>query len=155
MSYRRSGGVDDHFKGRISLWQKKSDDHMEKQLINPFSEWDGASHRPVMDKNDPDYGRPLKGSLTELRGQQASKDISNEIEDLCRVIKSLGKLQPDGTVCITFGELFIAYTRISMNLVGMLMRARKRGLLTFEGEMLYQHRDDDVVVTYFQEPQSC
>jgi hypothetical protein len=28
-------------------------------------------------------------------------------------------------------------------LVGLLIRARKRDLLTFQGEMLYQSRDDD------------
>jgi Costars len=27
--------------------------------------------------------------------------------------------------------------------VGLLIRARKRDLLTFQGEMLYQRRDDD------------
>lgn len=29
----------------------------------------------------------------------------------------------------------------------MLMRARKHGLLHFEGEMLFQRRDDDVIVS--------
>lgn len=32
----------------------------------------------------------------------------------------------------------------------MLMRARKHGLLTFEGEMLFQRRDDHVLVELLQ-----
>ena len=35
------------------------------------------------------------------------------------------------------------YNRINDKLVGLLIRARKRGLLHFEGEMLYQSRDDE------------
>lgn len=35
---------------------------------------------------------------------------------------------------------------ISDKLVGSLLRARKKGLIDFEGEILYQRRDDDVPV---------
>lgn len=35
------------------------------------------------------------------------------------------------------------YNRINDKLVGLLIRARRRDLLTFEGEMLYQRRDDE------------
>lgn len=38
------------------------------------------------------------------------------------------------------------YTRISSNLVGMLIRARRRNLVNFEGEMLWQRRDDQVPI---------
>ncbi|OQR66301.1 actin-binding Rho-activating protein-like [Tropilaelaps mercedesae] len=39
------------------------------------------------------------------------------------------------------------YTVISDKLVGSLLRARKKGLVDFEGEILYQRRDDDVPIT--------
>ena len=38
--------------------------------------------------------------------------------------------------------LFKIYNRINDKVVGLLIRARKKDLLSFEGEMLYQGRDD-------------
>ena len=37
--------------------------------------------------------------------------------------------------------------RISNKLVGVLLRARKHGLVHFEGETLFQRRDDNVPVS--------
>ena len=48
---------------------------------------------------------------------------------------------------ITFGRLFQIYTVISNKVVGVLLRARKYGFVTFEGETLFQGRDDNVVIT--------
>jgi hypothetical protein len=28
---------------RVKIWQKRADEHKEKQLVNPFSDWEGAS----------------------------------------------------------------------------------------------------------------
>ena len=75
---------------KISQWQQRADHHTENQLINPFSSWDGAQHRQVLDKNDPRYGRPVEGSKTEYRGKQAGVLISSEIVELCRHIADLG-----------------------------------------------------------------
>ena len=38
------------------------------------------------------------------------------------------------------------YNRINDKVVGLLIRARKKSLLTFEGEMLYQGKDDETWV---------
>jgi hypothetical protein len=38
-------------------------------------------------------------------------------------------------------------TEIPFQLVGMLIRARKHGLLHFEGEMLYQRQDEKKTIT--------
>ena len=46
-----------------------------------------------------------------------------------------------------FGRLFSIYNYISNKLVGILLRARKYGLVTFEGETLFQRQDDDVIIT--------
>ncbi len=35
---------------------------------------------------------------------------------------------------------------VHLQLVGMLLRARKYGLVDFDGEMLYQGQDDDAIV---------
>ena len=48
---------------------------------------------------------------------------------------------------IEFGKLFKIYTYISNKLVGILLRARKYGLVDFEGECLFQRQDDDVIIT--------
>ncbi|ESP02332.1 hypothetical protein LOTGIDRAFT_138665 [Lottia gigantea] len=135
--------------GKVKFWQTKSDEHIEKQMINPFSEWDGASTRIKLDKNDANYGKPIPGSNTEKRGKQASEHITLEIVKLTRIISDTGEKQADGTATITFGELFRTYTRVSDKLVGTLMRARKQKLLGFDGEMLFQGRDDHVIVTLY------
>jgi len=100
-----------------------------------------------------EYGRPLAGSKTEARGRFAGAHISQEVRDLCRVILQMGREQPDGTVCVTFGRLFERYTRISNKVVGMLLRARKQNLVHFEGKMLFQKRDDDVIITLLHMPE--
>lgn len=138
--------------GRAALWQQRATQHQQAQESNPFSEdWKGPGY--VQLKHDDDkYGRPPEGSKTEYRGKQAGVHISNEVVELCNVIQELGTKQPDGTYAVTFGFLFETYTRISNKLVGMLMRARKQGLVHFKGEMLFQRRDDDVIIWLIKTP---
>ncbi|GAB6030478.1 hypothetical protein CHUAL_007342 [Chamberlinius hualienensis] len=131
---------------RVALFNKKTKDHREKQLVNPFSNWEGAGHRQTLSKSDVGYGRPVEGSKTEYRGKKAGELITSEIKTLCEMIWEFGEKNEAGTARITFGELFEIYTRISNKLVGILMRARKYGLLNFKGEMLFQRRDDNVVI---------
>jgi hypothetical protein len=52
---------------------------------------------------------------------------------------------------MTFKELFELYKVISNKVVGLLIRARKYGLVDFEGEMLYQGRDNNVVITLLRQ----
>ena len=99
-------------------------------------------------------GHPKAGSRTELCGKQAGIQVSNEVVELCRMIHELGTQQPDGFGAVTFGVLFEAYTTISDKLVGMLLRARRQKLVEFEGEMLFQGRDDDVLIRLLQEPEA-
>ncbi|XP_054707419.1 actin-binding Rho-activating protein-like [Uloborus diversus] len=139
----------DALSSRVAAFQKKAEEHKVKQKTNPFSHSGNVSHfdRPKWDKNDPRYGRPAEGSKTEQRGMAAGAHISNEVLFLCEMINEYGVPCENDTVCITFGELFQIYTTISNKVVGLLMRARKHGLLHFEGEMLFQRRDDDVIIT--------
>ncbi|CAN7996053.1 unnamed protein product [Ixodes pacificus] len=132
---------------KVAMFQKKAEEHQKGQMDNPFSEWEGASHREALSKDDPRYGHPVEGSKTEKRGQQAGSLISSEIRVLCENLHEFGTAQDDGTVSITFGELFQLYQSISNKVVGILLRARKHGLVNFKGEMLFQRRDDDVVIT--------
>jgi len=68
-------------------------------------------------KDDANYGRPVAGSKTELRGKQAGIHISSEVIELCSIIRSLGVLQRDDSYAITFGDLFEFYTRISNKVI--------------------------------------
>ena len=118
-----------------------------------MSGWDGRLHQQELHGHDQNYGNPEKGTKTAARGIQAGERISNEIIELCQIIMDLGHFDPAQRVwAVTFGVLFEMYTKISNKVVGMLLRARKHKLIHFEGEMLFQRRDDHVVITLYNIP---
>ncbi|NXU09022.1 ABRA protein, partial [Pardalotus punctatus] len=130
-------------------WQEWADQHITTQKLNPFSE--EFDHELAMatrlHKGDEGYGHPKEGTKTAERAKRAEAHIHREIRDMCFIIESMAKPRPDGKIQVTFGELFDRYVRISDKVVGILMRARKHGLVDFEGEMLWQGRDDNVIIT--------
>lgn len=65
---------------------------------------------------------------------------------ILKVIKLNGSTERDGHFSIEFGKLFEIYNKISNKLVGLLIRARKQGLVDFPGEMLFQRRDDNIKI---------
>ncbi|NXK29096.1 ABRA protein, partial [Arenaria interpres] len=118
------------------------------QRKNPFSGRAGPAPEALpAPRGDPSYGRPPEGSRTEQRGKDAHSHVGKEVEELCLVIRRTGEVGEDGRVSVTFGQLFETYVTISNKVVGILLRARKHGLVRFEGEMLWQGKDDDVVIT--------
>lgn len=138
-------------KGLKENWQKWCSEHQQNQKHNPFSH--DSRHSVGVSQAKLDYGRPLQGSLTEQRGQEAHTHISKEIKKLCEAIKTIGELkEKDGggsnrkVIAVEFGKLFQHYVAISNKLVGILLRARKQRLVEFEGEMLWQEKDDHVVI---------
>lgn len=141
-------------KGLKENWQRWSNEHQEYQKHNPFSNDRGAMVRLQRDQDG--YGRPLEGSLTEQRGRDAHVHISREVEELCQVIRDIGESCGDGggekrpVVTVEFGKLFEHYVNISNKVVGILLRARKQGLVSFEGEMLWQGQDNRVLITLLQ-----
>ncbi|KAK7147006.1 hypothetical protein R3I94_009751 [Phoxinus phoxinus] len=135
-------------KGLTENWQKWSNDHCEYQKHNPFS--NGKVIPPQIQRGQEGYGRPLEGSKTEQRGKDAHSHISREVTELCQVIQEIGESRDDGRPAVRFGALFERYVTISDKLVGVLLRARKQGLVHFEGEMLWQGRDDDVLISLLQ-----
>ncbi|XP_068118938.1 actin-binding Rho-activating protein-like [Hyperolius riggenbachi] len=130
-------------------WQSRSEVHVEKQRLNPFS--DDFDYQHAMDvrlhKGDKGYGRPEEGSKTESRGKRALQHVHKEVEEMCLIIRDMGVRGRDGKIRVTFGRLFDQYVRISDKVVGILLRARKHGHLDFEGEMLWQGVHDDVIIT--------
>ncbi|KAK2844261.1 hypothetical protein Q5P01_010920 [Channa striata] len=142
-------------KGLKKSWQKWSSDHQDYQKHNPFSH----NTRPsvvVPQRGQDNYGRPLQGSMTDQRGKDAHTHVSREVQELCEVIRNIG--EPGGKersesskgqkgITVEFGKLFNHYVTVSNKLVGILLRARKQRLVDFEGEMLWQGKDDHVVIT--------
>ncbi|MBN3305760.1 ABRA protein, partial [Amia calva] len=95
-------------------------------------------------KGQEGYGRPREGSETERRGRDAHSHVGKEVQELCLIIQSVGERREDGATVVEFGKLFERYVTISNKVVGLLLRARRQGLVAFEGEMLWQGRDDRV-----------
>ncbi|XP_068248221.1 actin-binding Rho-activating protein-like isoform X2 [Palaemon carinicauda] len=143
MNVRRGSLAD-----RLKMFDQAAKSHQERMANNPFhSSFDQSKAPRRLSKDDPNYGKPVAGSLSEKRGLKAAKHINAEVVLLCDMIYQEGHRFNDGTAVISFGDLFQIYTRISNKVVGMLLRARKHGLLDFEGETLFQRRDDDVPIT--------
>ncbi|CAG12891.1 unnamed protein product, partial [Tetraodon nigroviridis] len=125
-------------------WLRWSRQHQEYQKQNPFSHHTRPSvASPLRGRGD--YGRPPPGSKTELRGRDAHTLVSGEVRELCEAIRRIG--DPGKVVTVEFGKLFDHYVTVSNKLVGILLRARKQGLVEFDGEMLWQGKDDRVVIT--------
>ncbi|XP_061403061.1 uncharacterized protein LOC133338950 [Musca vetustissima] len=139
--------MDSPLSSKVAMFNNQVNQHKQSQLLNPFSQTDGrSSPKPTFSKDE--YGKPLAGSLTEMRGQKANIHVLKEMLELCQIIDSEGynvKDEPQMRV-IPFGELFNIYNYISDKVVGILLRARKHKLVEFEGEMLFQRRDDDVPI---------
>ncbi|CAH0587971.1 unnamed protein product [Chrysodeixis includens] len=141
----------------ISAFDTKAQAHTDLQKVTAFSGQFDKNHKPTFSKDE--YGKPIPGSMTEFRGAEAQARVCTEMKELCEIINEYGKtpckslLPPelkDATKVISFGELFTIYTVISDKLVGILLRTRKHQLTYFEGEVLFQKRDDDVPVFLMQ-----
>lgn len=138
---------------RIAAWQDPETSAIKKSAGERQKHFHGMLKMQKLSGHDSDYGLPEEGSRTEFRAKQAGVHISREIVELCQIIQQTGEQQPDGTYAVLFGDLFEIYTRISNKLVGMLMRARKQGLVHFEGEMLFQRQHDHVPVYLINMPE--
>lgn len=155
-----------------SFWEQRIENHNIDRLINPFSEfwgdgrdsykdtlenakavWKGADKRTKLTKTDGKYGMVVEGTLTEKRGKKAKDFIAGNIVECCETIQSCGRLNEEtGLYEVPFGVLFRAYERINDKLVGLLVRARRHGLVDFPGEMLYQRQDDHVLIKLLKVP---
>ncbi|NP_001291512.1 actin-binding Rho-activating protein-like [Solenopsis invicta] len=130
---------------KVAMFNQYANKHKDKQSKNPFTS--GLNiEKPKFSKEE--YGRPEAGSLSDIRGRKANAHVLKEILELCEIISQEGtpcRDQPD-VIGITFGDIFNIYTNISSKAVGLLLRARKQKYLEFEGECLFQRRDDDVPI---------
>ncbi|XVF44871.1 hypothetical protein PTKIN_Ptkin02bG0158200 [Pterospermum kingtungense] len=76
-------------------------------------------------------------------------NVEEEVERLKEEIQRLGKIQPDGSCKVTFGVLFHddKCANIFEALVGTLRAAKKRKVVTYDGELLLQGVHDNVEIT--------
>lgn len=130
---------------KVAMFDQYANKHKDRQSKNPFTSGLDIG-KPKFSKEE--YGRPEAGSLTDIRGRKATAHVLKEVMELCEVIHQEGtpcRDQPE-IIAITFGDLFNIYTHISDKCVGLLLRARKQKLVDFEGECLFQRRDDNVPI---------
>ncbi|KAL1534387.1 costars family protein [Salvia divinorum] len=75
-------------------------------------------------------------------------NVDEEVERLKEEIKRLGKPQSDGSYTVIFGVLFNddRCANIFEALVGTLRAAKKRKILTYDGELLLQGVHDNVEI---------
>jgi len=93
-----------------------------------------------------------KGPTSEQRSQEANEKLNFEIWEICDTIKTIGLPDDDGGFMVEFSELFDAYSTVSSQTVGLLIRARRRGFVHFEGETLLKGKDDMEIVTLLSMP---
>ncbi|KAL5009644.1 hypothetical protein ScPMuIL_011949 [Solemya velum] len=76
-------------------------------------------------------------------------NVQHEVTLLEEEIKRLGSSGPDGKTCVTFGELFEdeKCANLFEALVGTLRAAKRKKIVTYEGELLLQGVHDKVVIT--------
>ncbi|XP_071713901.1 costars family protein At4g33640-like [Rutidosis leptorrhynchoides] len=81
-------------------------------------------------------------------------NVDEEIEQLKQEIKRLGRKQNDGSYKVTFGVLFNddRCANIFEALVGTLRAAKKRKVLTYDGELLLQGVHDNVEIVLKSTP---
>lgn len=78
-------------------------------------------------------------------------NVAHEVELLVREIKRLGEENPDGSTEVEFGVLFNddECANIFEALVGTLRAAKKKKIITYDGELLLQGVHDKVKIKLF------
>ncbi|XP_030373120.1 actin-binding Rho-activating protein [Scaptodrosophila lebanonensis] len=136
---------------RITLFNQHVEQHQHWQQINPFSHYN-VRDIPKRYFLKEEYGRAPSGSRSEQRALRAQVQSLEEILKLCEVINTSGNCDGEEldakkvAASLKFGTLFELYNTISDKLLGTLLRARKYNYVIFDGETLFQGRDDAVLV---------
>ncbi|KAH8398838.1 hypothetical protein KR222_008578 [Zaprionus bogoriensis] len=130
---------------RISRFNEQAEQHQQWQRINPFSHY-SVRDMPRRSFIKEQYGTAPSGSLSEQRALQAQVLSLQEILQLCELINQKGerdRWNDASVVSLNFGVLFEMYIHISDKLLGTLLCARKHKYIDFDGETLFQGRDDE------------
>lgn len=127
-------------------WDAAARATAEAEKTNFFSsKFDAAHHEATrLKKGDAGYGTAPEGSKSAARAEKATAWVNEQVVRLLTVVRDLSCKDSEGHLSVSFGELFVAYESISDSLVGMLLRAKKRKQIAYDGEMLLQKYHDDV-----------
>lgn len=108
-----------------------------------------SPRKVVRTKDKLDENLKKDWSKSPERVEVANEWVNVEVDRLIKIIASNAEgVDPTSDAqFITFGKLFSIYQDLSNTLMGILQRARKRRIICYSGEMLYQGRDDKVRIT--------
>lgn len=132
--------------GLASMWDSKvaqADDEIKNNVFSAHYDPNAAKKLKPGDKG---YGSAPEGSESAVRAQKANDWVKVQVKQLIDVIGEIGTAGPGGLKQTNFGTLFVRYETISDTVVGILQRAKKYGVVTFEGEMLFQGQSNGVVI---------
>lgn len=94
---------------KVQHYNQVMDVHKNQQTLNPFSSQCTVTGRrsPRLELSPSEYGKPVSGSLTEMRGFKANIQVYKDMLELCEVISIEGKpYNKEGFKMIFFGDLF-------------------------------------------------
>eukprot|EP00092_Neocalanus_flemingeri_P018915 GFUD01020487.1.p1 GENE.GFUD01020487.1~~GFUD01020487.1.p1 ORF type:complete len:209 (+),score=51.96 GFUD01020487.1:174-800(+) len=106
-----------------------------------------AALKRLEEKHGSGYGKPPPGSKSEARAKKYNENCTREIVELCGIVSEKGFTDTEDRRAILFQDLFNTYRFISDKCCGLLLRARRYKLISFQGEMLFQGKDDKTVIT--------
>lgn len=110
---------------------------------------DATRSLPTMSsaKTDVIKGEDPSEEARQDRVQIAVDWVSGEVEKMINEILSLGRIGPGGQTQIEFGYLFAETANKFDALSGILKTAKKLGVISYEGEVLFQGVNDKTVIT--------
>jgi len=139
----------DHFEEENR--DKSCNSRQSVQFAGHLGRVKGEFAKTVSDP-DEEFKMPDNVLTSEQRAQEANEKLNFEIWEICDTIKTIGLPDDDGGFMVEFGELFETYSTVSSQTVGLLIRARRRGHVHFEGETLLKGKDDFEIVTLLEMP---
>lgn len=133
--------------GLASMWDSKAAQADDESKNNVFSAHYDPNAAKKLKPGDKGYGSAPEGSESAVRAQRANDWVKVQVKQLIDVIGDIGTTGPGGLKQTNFGTLFVRYETISDTVVGILQRAKKYGVVTFEGEMLFQGQSNGVIIS--------
>lgn len=71
---------------------------------------------------------------------------------LYHIITNLKQKNTNKSFYISFKQLFKTYTTISNKLINILIQTQKQKLLTFPNKILFQKKNNNIIITLFKIP---
>nr|AAQ55814.1 hypothetical protein [Coturnix coturnix] len=96
---------------------------------------------------------PVSSNSREQRWERTTMNVEHEISLLVEEIRRLGTKNADGQVSVKFGVLFAdeKCANLFEALVGTLKAAKRRKIVTYQGELLLQGVHDNVDIVLLQD----